>query len=521
MEERDLFKKLLKPIQRQLFFELLWKEVQLTLAFVGLASCLLLIYARFFVIPFLGYYFLILLLLAIIIFSIKVWRNYPPLKKAAFVYNGFVPEDRVITSYHFLEKEGVIASLQLADTVNRMKCEHEKVLKRKKRLFYPKWLVTSILFLCGAALLFYLPSEKFELAKQKENEIKLVAEEKEKLKEQIEKEKDPIVKKKLEEVQDKLATMKSAEKMLKELKKQSKELELAALKEKEKQAAFDNWKAQLNNNGFKALNKMIDEQNLKAIEKELSLLKDKWNELSDEQKKAFSQLTQQEGELSEEELAQALEQIEKALESEAFLQQLVAAQTALQNAGLALQNQMTSNGTPPSQIAFSPAGQGQTGNQNNGTSGQQGGNNGQGQQQGQGGQGTGNGNGSSNGSGSGSSSGSGSGSGTGSGSGSGTGNGSGGSGAGKGQGSRELLTIPEYLDGQTNIENDSGSIGEGKPVQQTDGAGLVLKGSIRPYSEVYSTYEKAYRQSTDRYKYPADLEEIVKNYFSTIDPNKE
>ena len=520
MEDRDLFKKLLKPIQRQLFFELLLKEVQLTLAFVGLASCLLLICARFFVIPFLSYYFFILFLLSIIIISIKVWRIYPPIKKAAFVYNGFVPEDRVITSYHFLEKEGVIASLQLADTVNRMKHEHEKVLKRKKRLFYPKWLVTSILFLGGAALLFYLPSEKFELAKQKENEIKLVAEEKEKLKEQIEKEKDPIVKKKLEEVQDKLTTMKSAEEVLKELAKQTKELELAALKEKEKQAAFENWKAQLNNNGFKALNKMIDEKNLKAIEKELSLLKDKWNELSDEQKKAFSQLTQQEGELSEEELAQALEQIEKALESEAFLQQLVAAQTALQNAGLALQNQMTSNGTPPSQIALSPAGQGQTGNQNNETSGQQqGGNNGQGQS----GQGMGNGSGSTNGSGSGSSSssGSGSGSGTGSGSGSGTGNGSGGSGAGKGQGSRELLTIPEYLDGQTNIENDNGAIGEGKPVQQTDGAGPILKGSIRPYNEVFSTYEKAYRQSTDRYKYPADLEEIVKNYFSNIDPNKE
>lgn len=136
----------------------------------------------------------------------------------------------------------------------------------------------------------------------------------------------------------------------------------------------------------------------------------------------------------------------------------------------------------------------------------------------------GSGSGSGTGSGSGSISGSGSGAGSGSGSGSGTGSGSGsglGGGAGLGQGSRDLLTIPSGMEGETNIENDNGSLGKGTQGQQFEGNGPVIKGSIRRYSEVFGNYESSYRQSTDRYKLPADLEEIVKNYFTSIDPDKE
>lgn len=96
-----------------------------------------------------------------------------------------------------------------------------------------------------------------------------------------------------------------------------------------------------------------------------------------------------------------------------------------------------------------------------------------------------------------------------------------GGGAGLGQGSRELLTIPERFQGDTNVETDAGTIGEGQTGQQSEGTGPVLKGNIRPYSEVFESYEQAYRQSTERLDLPADLGDIVKNYFSTIDPNEE
>jgi hypothetical protein len=84
-----------------------------------------------------------------------------------------------------------------------------------------------------------------------------------------------------------------------------------------------------------------------------------------------------------------------------------------------------------------------------------------------------------------------------------------------------MLTIPERLQGGTNVETDNGNIGEGAPGQQSEGSGPILKGTIRPYSEVFQSYEQAYRQSTERVDLPADLGDIVKNYFSTIDPNKE
>jgi superfamily II helicase len=46
----------------------------------------------------------------------------------------------------------------------------------------------------------------------------------------------------------------------------------------------------------------------------------------------------------------------------------------------------------------------------------------------------------------------------------------------------------------------------------------VLKGEVRNYDEVYSSYEKSYRESLDRMNLPSKLEDIVKQYFSEMDP---
>ncbi|WNS77142.1 hypothetical protein RRV45_09200 [Bacillus sp. DTU_2020_1000418_1_SI_GHA_SEK_038] len=523
MEDRKQFKNLLRPIQKQLLVQLIIKEVQLLLVFAGALSLLLLVLARFIVIPFVNYYFLSFILALFIIFIIRIWRKRPKLHEAVIIYNHFVPDDRVLTAYSFLKTEGIMAAIQLSDAVKQMKSTSEKVYKRKKQYFYPNWLFLSLVFTAAAIFLFVSPNENINLAKQKEKEIKLVTEAEKKLREEIKKEKDPEVKKTLQEAVDKMGEKKSAEEALKELAKQKKELELKALKEKEKQMTIENWKNELKNNGLSDLEKVLNEKNLEAIEKELAKLNEKWNGLTDEQKKAFNQLAENDSQLNEEELAKLMEQIESVLNSEEFLAQLAAAQQALQKAGLAMQNQMASNGIPPGQFAFSPPGQSSNGA--NPSGGQPSGQSSNGQQSGQNPQGSsgGNssGNGAGNGSGAGSGNGSGSGSGSGSGAGSGNGSGAGGLGAGKGQGSRELLTIPGQLEGQTNVERDTGGLGEGSPAQQTEGSGPVLKGSIKPYDEVFETYEKAYRQSTDRYKLPADLEEIVKNYFTNIDPNKE
>src|SRR5690606_41123798 len=121
MEDRVQFLKFLNPVRRQLLFEMILKEVQLLLAFAGAVCFLLLLTARFIVIPFLSYYFYSAMFLLIIVFIFKTWRNRPGLSEAASVYNQFVPDDRVTTGFSFLNDEGVVAQLQLADAVKQMK----------------------------------------------------------------------------------------------------------------------------------------------------------------------------------------------------------------------------------------------------------------------------------------------------------------------------------------------------------------------------------------------------------------
>ncbi|UAC49380.1 hypothetical protein K6959_05900 [Bacillus aquiflavi] len=86
--------------------------------------------------------------------------------------------------------------------------------------------------------------------------------------------------------------------------------------------------------------------------------------------------------------------------------------------------------------------------------------------------------------------------------------------------SQHLLTFPERITGDHHIKEDFGSFEKGQE-QQAENDELVLKGSIRPYEEVYGQYEEAYRESINRMKLPHDLEDIVKAYFLNVDPNKE
>ena len=436
------------------------------------------------------------------------------------IYNQFVPDDRVLYAYKFLEDDRIIAVLQVADAISHMKNTQEAVIRRKKQYWYPRRLLLILTLIAGSILLFVTPNDKIEMAKQHEKEIKLAAEAEKELEEKIKKEKDPEVKKILKEIKDKLADKKTAEEALKELAKQTKNIELKELKEKEKQTVLENWKAELKKSGLENLEKLINQKNLEAIEKELTKLNEKWSELSEEQKKALSQLAQKEEQLTEKELSHLVEQIESALDSQELLKELAAAAESIKNTGMELQNQMNANGFPPGQLAFAPPNQ--TASQGTSPAGQSNTNNGTVPKTGQNSQGSSSGNGTGgNGSGSDNGNGGGSGTGTGSGSSSGSGGGGTGSGAGTGQGSREMLTIPDQLAGKENLESDHGTIGEGQSGQQLDGLGPILKGTIRPYSEVYGEYEESYRQSTDRYKLPVDLEEIVKNYFTNIDPNKE
>lgn len=529
MEKKKQFINLLKPIKQQLLLQLIWKELQFLFMGAGAASFLLVIAASFIVIPFLHYYFAGFAVVLLLVFLLRIWRGKPDLFKAALLYNTYVPDDRVITAFTFLEKDGDLKKLQLSDAIEHMKKVHSQVLHRKKYFIQYKWLGAGLIFILASILLvFTVSEEKLELAKQREMEIKLVKEAEKELKDKAKEEEDSEVKKLLEEALEEIK--KEPEKALQELERQAKNLELKLLKEKEKQQNLENWRKELNESGLNELANLLDEKKLQEFEKELAELNQNRNELTPEQQKALNSFSQKEGKLSEEQIAQLVKQVEEALDSPELIEQLAAAHGELQDTGLNLQSDMTASGMPPSQLAFTPSNQsggqsGQGGSENNGN-GQSPSQNGESPQGNDSGNGNGSGSGSGDGSGSGTGSGSGSGNGSGTGSGgngsgSGSGSGSSGGGAGLGQGSRELVTVPERISGDGNVETDGGKLGEGNSAYETDGTGPILKGELRPYNEVYQHYESTYRQSIDRYGLPADLKEIVENYFSNIDPNKE
>ncbi|RID87198.1 hypothetical protein D1953_07775 [Peribacillus asahii] len=514
MEEKKQFENLVKPVQRQLFWILIGREVQWFLLAASIWAFLPFLITRVIVFPFMLHFLAIGWLMLGIVLIYRIWKKRPSFKAASLLFNQYVPDDRVLTAFSFLDKEGELERLQLRDALRQMKVNEASVLKRKKKIWYPKWLMIAFLFAGVATLSALFPNELMHEAKEVEKVAKVMKEVEKKAEEKVKETKDPVAKKALEEAKKKLAEVKEPDEALKELEKLSKQLNLQAMKQKETQKQLDNWQKQANEAGLKDLAQFLEQKDLEKLEKELNKLNEKWEELPKEQQEALSEVTNQNEKLTEEQLTALAEQLKEAIQSGQLSKQLANASQQVQQVSQNLQQQMKNNGMTPTQI-----GSGTPGNNQNSASSSS--NNSTGNQKSnqtsnsQNGSGSGSGSG---GSGSGAGSGSGSG-GSGSGSGSGSGNGQG-SGAGLGQGSRELLTIPEEIEGKQNVESDSGELGEGSSQQQTTNEGPVLKGNVRNYQEVYEQYGESYRESTERLKLPTDLTDIVKNYYDQIDPER-
>nr|WP_295972028.1 hypothetical protein [uncultured Bacillus sp.] len=514
MKENSPYLSLLKPVRRQLRMGVFIQEAQLFLALYGAWLICLFLLSHLFVIPFIFRYCILGAVVLLGYLLLRVWKKWPGYQAAAVLYNDFVEDDRVITAYSFFSKGGIVETLQMQDAVKHMKNKQQKILHRKKNLLKKRLLYISATLFSGAFLLFIMPNENSDLVKKKEEDIQLVSKTEKELKEKIKKEPNEAVKKKLKEAKEKVAQSESAEQALEELAKQAKKLELKELKEKEKQELLQNWQDTLKKSDLNQLAAKLNQMDLAKIEKELVKLNKQWEKLSEKQKIALQSYTQQEKQLSDKELEEMVQKIEEALQSKDTLEQLADAKGVLQSSGQALQSQLTANGAPPSKQAFSPGNSSQ--NSGSGTSNSE---NKQGNKSGNSASTQGNASG-----GAGNSAGSGTGNSSGAG-GSGTGNNSGaggsGSGASLGQGAREFLSIPEEVEGKEHRELDEGQLGAGQALSQTEGSGPVIKGTIRPYEEVYGEYEQSYRESAERYQLPANLENIVQNYFTNIDPDGE
>lgn len=526
MEDKRQFYQLLNPLRRQLFIKRTLREFHYWLLAAAALSSVILLAARIWVIPFYHEMVLSCCLLLIPICIFRIWRNRPGWKDAAAVFNAFVPEDQVITAFSFLTEEGLVQKLQLAEALRLMKKEQQRVMMRKKGYLLPKWLLAAVLFFCLAGLLEFFPAHTQQLAEQKETELAVLKKIEQQLEEKEKKAKSTETKKALEKAKDMITKKPDLNEALKKLAAQQKELELKALKVRDERKKWQDWQHNLHQADLHQLAAALEEKDVKRINSELEKMNKNYQSLTEKQKSAFGKLNGSNKKLSDQELKELANHISALLDSERQEQELAAAEAAVSQAAGELQKEMAANGLKSRQIALhssGPAG-GNKPTSSSGSNGNPPAHPNSGNQAGN--QGTGNsgssgkGNSSSNGSGTGSGNGSGSGNG-------GAGNGRGGSGqggghgAGLGSGSRELLTIPEKSAGKTNLETDSGTIGKGSGVQQFEGDGPISKGKIRSYQEVYHDYQATYRSSTDRVKLPSELEEMVKTYFSSLDPNKE
>ncbi|SEN54861.1 coiled-coil domain-containing protein [Lihuaxuella thermophila] len=122
-------------------------------------------------------------------------------------------------------------------------------------------------------------------------------------------------------------------------------------------------------------------------------------------------------------------------------------------------------------------------------------------------------------------SGTGNGSGTGNTGGSGSGNGSGtgsgiagsnGLGAGQGAGSRHVLVPWSRVSGGGPRDTVGGPQGEG--TEEVGQTWSTLPGISRPYEEVYREYQSEVRQALERGDLPPEWQQIIRDYFSSIEP---
>jgi hypothetical protein len=570
----DELQSLLAPIRKRLSERLLIRQLVLFALYGTGGSMLLLLLARFLPIPYYRWIALALPLVSLLAGALMLIGKQPSWRQSAQAADDQGLMQRTVTAWEHRDSTAAIAVRQREDAIRHLRRQLPQIVASVRIWAEVKRqaLLTGGLVLASAFLLL-LPNPQDE-------RLALIAQEQQALEEALQKveeaEKqvadDPSLseeqKKQLEEMLEKakaaLAEADDAKDRLQALSLAEKQLEKWKEAEERKQAALARLQQDLAQSpGTQSLGQALERGDREALAAALqeaaqameSLTAEEREQLAGELKKAEERLRQEaeaaqseEAEKIADELAAAAQQMAQgqipqalgALEQSLLQAMAMSAQTqqallaAANTAASLQQSQMTlasaagasgnnaAAGTPGTASAGqavpgsgtpgqgSPNGQQGSGNQSGtpGAGNQPGNSNGGGQ-----------GNGSGQGSGSGSGNGSGSGSGNGAGSGSGSGGGQG-SGAGLGEGSHELVTVPSQRLGDASGPTDtvSGPLGAGPSQSQTSANSQVSAGGTLPYEEVYAQYEQFARESLTKGSIPSDYQEVVKEYFESIEP---
>ncbi|MBA4493638.1 hypothetical protein ACFO25_04500 [Paenactinomyces guangxiensis] len=446
--------------------------------------------------------------------------------------------DRLLTVWQLREQTGPLVSLQRKDALYHLKQKLPQIDQCLPLAWGSKKEGLAILACVAlAVLLLFLPNPLTEMARQQEKVVQAIENQQEKIekqKEQVEKEAkiSPEVKqalqkelsqlaeqlKKSETLEQAAAEMAKSEERLNELKKKADQAKAPADKQlsewmqQEKLASLgkamseggNQPKAQTREEIKQTLQSLTPEEKEK-LARQLNQLAEQWSQsASASARDAAKQLQQAAAEIASNSataagtLSQAMSAAGTAMNQQQADQQMVSRSQQVVQAGkttVAAASGLTGTGSNSNGNATSANGSassnGSSGNQTGGSS--------------------------LSGSGTGSQPGTGSGNGQGNGSGSGAGSGSGqGNGIGTGAGSRNVLVPWSRINGGGPGETVGGPQGEGTEHQSH--TQTTLPGISRPYDQVFTQYETDVRQALERGDLSPELQQIIREYFSSIEP---
>ncbi|WP_282138057.1 hypothetical protein [Rossellomorea aquimaris] len=488
MEHTQQFLQLLQDIRKRLWINQLWYYIQLLLVCAGVFILGIVSIAALIVIPYWERILWVGCASTFIGVAILFYRRRASLKDSALAYDRFVDDNRVTAAYSSLHSGHALSSLVVNDALNMMKSAHPEVLKYRKKRIKPSFLITSGILMLLSLLIFTQWNTSFQEAKRIEKEKEIIAESNKRIAEQGKKKENASIKEKLLKKNEELEKVKEAAKRYDEITKKVKELEFQKKSIEKQNEKLQEVKKKIADINVENVNKALQEKNSDKLQRAFNQMTKAQRDqllmaLKSQDIDSLKELSalMKESDSVEEQLDQ-LAKLQDELQNEADLlknaigkSDTTGSDPLVQNSGKAPSNQANSkslgnqapsssaNGNQPGNSAANSSGQGGNGNVSSPLAGNA---------------------------------------------------------AGNGQGSREMLSVPEEIEGQNHIERDTGKLGEGEQGERFESNGPVQKGTLRPYEEVYQDYYSSYRKSSDRSTIPKDLENIVQSYFSEIDPGE-
>lgn len=464
--------------RRSLNVEKVLIALQKGLLYAVLSITIIYLVTRFFVLPYYGSIGAVVATIAFVLPLGRVFWQRVKQREAMLRLDQFYPHNELVTVLTAKEHSPLVTLLQ-----EKAEMQVGQVLeafkKRPKQLFQSKVMTATAGLLVLFLVLTIFPAATQQEAKSIEEDRAITKDLKDKVKEQVEKPVPEETKKELAELQKAIEEAKTSEEALKELVKKQKEL--TNMEQQLVEEAKDGVTPDMH-----ALGKVNTELAEAASEAQTSLSKlGKPVDLNTQ--KSIASMNRGDGQLSGDPSEASGQQNDSDSTATGQNNSTGTSSSNANNQGAANQNGANTNA---GQQGSGQSGQG-------GQSGQQGSGNqqGSGQGAGQGGQG------------SQGSSGQGGNGGTG---------GQGGLMGGKGSGGRDLLAIPKRVGESNGTTTDGGLLGDGETVTER-GPVPATKGEVRPYAEVIGTYEDSYMQSTDRLQLPSDLQQMVQNYYSSME----